>query len=308
MGGKIEKGQRHVAEFFKTLSAVISQGEIFQSSIVIAYYILFSIFPIIIIIGNILPLFKIDTAPIAEYLTLMLPSDVTHYVIPIVETLLKSQSTGYISFGVIVAVWSMSSMVNAIRVAMNRLYGVHNTELKLGFWHFIWNRTLTVVFSALMVTMFIALALVLMFGQDLLDMVRPFLKFSMAWIDQLFSYRWLVLLLLMLISVMYLNWIVPNVHFKKASLPGTITTVAGWEALSYLFSFYLKNFPVTWENYGIVGTFIIFMLWLNLLAILLLVGTAVNVTIDQLRYGKATYSSGPLAEYLAKKRNGKFLP
>lgn len=308
MGGKIEKGQRHVAEFFKTLSAVISQGEIFQSSIVIAYYILFSIFPIIIIIGNILPLFKIDTAPIAEYLTLMLPSDVTHYVIPIVETLLKSQSTGYISFGVIVAVWSMSSMVNAIRVAMNRLYGVHNTELKLGFWHFIWNRTLTVVFSALMVTMFIALALVLMFGLDLLNMVRPFLKFSMAWIDQLFSYRWLVLLLLMLISVMYLNWIVPNVHFKKASLPGTITTVAGWEALSYLFSFYLKNFPVTWENYGIVGTFIIFMLWLNLLAILLLVGTAVNVTIDQLRYGKATYSSGPLAEYLAKKRNGKFLP
>lgn len=48
------------------------------------------------------------------------------------------------------------------------------------------------------------------------------------------------------------------------------------------------------------------MLWLNLLAILLLVGTAVNVTIDQLRYGKTTYSSGPLAEYLAKKRNGKF--
>lgn len=308
MRGKIEKGQRHVAEFFKTLSAVISQGEIFQSSIVIAYYILFSIFPIIIIIGNVLPLFKIDTAPIAEYLTLMLPSDVTHYVIPIVETLLKSQSTGYISFGVIVAVWSMSSMVNAIRVAMNRLYGVHNTELKLGFWHFIWNRTLTVVFSALMVTMFIALALVLMFGQDLLNMVRPFLKFSIAWIDQLFSYRWLVLLLLMLISVMYLNWIVPNVRFKKAILPGTITTVAGWEALSYLFSFYLKNFPVTWENYGIVGTFIIFMLWLNLLAILLLVRTAVNVTIDQLRYGKATYSSGPLAEYLAKKRNGKFLP
>jgi membrane protein len=64
----------------------------------------------------------------------------------------------------------------------------------------------------------------------------------------------------------------------------------------------LKNFPVKWENYGIVGTFIIFMLWLNLLAILLLFGTAVNVSLDQLRYGPATYSNGPLAEFIAKRR------
>ncbi|GHV97633.1 hypothetical protein lacNasYZ03_09520 [Lactobacillus nasalidis] len=302
MTEKIEPGQKGSGRFLQTLSSVVSQGEIFQSSIVIAYYILFSIFPIIIIIGNLLPLFRLKTGPIVEYLRMILPSDIASYIIPIVETLLKSNSTGYISFGVIVALWSMSCMVNAVRIGMNRLYGVHNTELKLGFWHFIWNRTLTIIFSALMVTMFIFLALVAVFGQEVLHFLAPIFNLSLTWIDKLFSYRWLVLLVLMLIGVFYLNAVVPNVRSKKVLLPGTITTVIGWEALSYLFSFYLKNFPVKWENYGIVGTFIIFMLWLNLLAILLLFGTAVNVSLDRLRQGPAVYSNGPLAEFIAKRR------
>ena len=302
MAEKVEPGQKGVRRFLTTLSSVVSQGEIFQSSIVIAYYILFSIFPIVIIVGNALPWFHLDTGPIADYLEMIFPSDVARYIIPIVDTLLKSNSTSYISFGAIMALWSMSCMVNAVRIGMNRLYGVHNKELKLGFWHFIWNRTLTVIFSALMVTMFILLALVVVFGQEVLHFLAPYFNLPLAWIDKLFSYRWLVLLVFMLIGVYYLNAVARNVHFKKALLPGTIVTVAGWEALSYLFSFYLKNFPVKWENYGIVGTFIIFMLWLNLLAIMLLFGTAVNVSLDQLRYGPATYSNGPLAEFIAKRR------
>ena len=57
MAEKVEPGQKGVRRFLTTLSSVVSQGEIFQSSIVIAYYILFSIFPIVIIVGNALPWF-----------------------------------------------------------------------------------------------------------------------------------------------------------------------------------------------------------------------------------------------------------
>ena len=69
--------RENIGLFYKTLSGKISNGEIVVSSIVIAYYILFSIFPIIIIVGNILPLFNINTAPIAEYLRLVFPDQVS---------------------------------------------------------------------------------------------------------------------------------------------------------------------------------------------------------------------------------------
>ena len=306
MTGKIEQQRQRVGDFFEHLSHCTSQGEIFQSSIVIAYYLLFSIFPIVIIVGNVLPLFHIDTDPITEYLELMLPSDMIKYVIPIVQTLLKTQSTGYISFGAIVALWSMSSMVNAIRVGMNRLYGVHLEELQLGFWHFIWNRLLTIIFSALLVTLFTLLALAVIFGQQILSFFAPVFNYSMAPINRLFSYRWLILLVIMTVTVYYLNAIVPNVNMrKKAVMPGTITTVVGWEALAYLFAYYLGHFPVKWENYGIVGTFIIFMLWLNLLAVVLLFGTAVNAAIDEVKMGPAVYYNGFLAELLKRWRDNR---
>lgn len=304
MRGKFDELRKNTGLFFKKLSAVTSNGEIFQSSIVIAYYVLFSFFPIFIVIGNVLPLFHIDTRPIVQYLEMVLPSDIIKYVVPIVNSLLKSQSTGYISFGAIVALWSVSCMVNAIRIGMNRLYGVHRQELKLGLGHFVLNRILTILFSALLFILFVVLFLTVMFGQQILTLLAPIFQFSMEPIDRLFSYRWLVLLIMMLMVTYYLNVIVPNVTIKgKANLPGSIVTVILWEALLYGFSFYLEHFPVRWENYGIIGTFIIFMLWLNLAATALLFGTAVNVTIDQMRFGQAVYSNGIIADYIKRKRN-----
>ena len=81
----MKNGKNHfglkIGQFISTLRTTLSQGEIFASSIIIAYYILFSIFPIIIIIGNVLPLFHIDTAPIAEYLNLVFPDQVSKFII-----------------------------------------------------------------------------------------------------------------------------------------------------------------------------------------------------------------------------------
>ncbi|MBU3828957.1 MAG: YihY/virulence factor BrkB family protein [Candidatus Lactobacillus pullistercoris] len=295
---------RKAGTFYKIFSEVISGGEIFQSSIVIAYYILFSIFPIIIIAGNILPLFHINTAPIAAYLSLIFPDQVSEFIMPIINSLLKSNSTGYISFGIILALWSFSNLVNAIRIGMNRLYGVHEVELKLSFLSFLWTRSFTVLLTTLMIIGFTGIGLVMIFGQQVLEFLRPVLSFSVGEIERIFSYRYLVVLLMMMVTVVYLNYVLPNIKLHKRIIwPGVIFTVFGWFALSYLFGFYLHNFPISWENYGIVGTFIIFMLWLNIISLLLLIGTSINATLIRLKYGKLEYSAGRVASFIQKKRH-----
>ena len=290
-------------QFILTLRTTLSQGEIFDSSIIIAYYILFSIFPIIIIIGNVLPLFHIDTAPIAKYLNIVFPDQVSSFIMPIVNSLLKTTSTGYMSFGIVLAIWSFSNLVNAIRLGENRLYGVHQIELRLSIINFIWTRVITVVFTALMIIIFTFASIVLVFGQQVLNFLKPITNLPVEEISRVFSYRYPVVLLMMVLAVFYLNYVLPNIKLKKRVVwPGVFATVIGWLVLSFLFSFYLHHFPITWENYGIVGTFIIFMLWLNIAAFLFLFGVAVNAAIIHNRVGELEYSAGRIASYIQNKR------
>lgn len=295
-----------IGKFYNCLSTILTQGEIFQSSIVIAYYILFSIFPIIIIIGNILPLFHIPTAPIAEYLALIFPDNISKYIMPIVTSLLKSNSTGYISFGIILALWSFSNLVNAVRIGMNRLYDVHKVELKLSMLNFLWNRTFTVLLTTLLIIVFTGVSLIFIFGQQVLDFVEPIFRISTGEIKKWLSYKYPVVIIIMLIAVSYLNYVLPNIKLKKRIIwPGTFITVSGWVLLSSVFGFYLNNFPISWKNYGIIGTFIIFMLWLNLASILLLFGTSVNAALVRIKYGSVEYSAGHVASYIQKRRHRK---
>lgn len=292
-----------IGRFFLTLRTILSQGEIFASSIIIAYYILFSIFPIIIIIGNVLPLFHIDTVPIAQYLNLVFPDQVSKFIMPIINSLLKTTSTGYISFGIIFAIWSFSNLVNAIRLGENRLYGVHQVELKLSMLNFIWTRAITFVFTGLLIMVFTVVSLALVFGQQLLNFFGPIFHLPLSEINKIFSYRYPVVILVMMLALWYLNYVLPNIKLKKRVIwPGVFVTIAGWLALSFLFSFYLHNFPITWENYGIVGTFIIFMLWLNIGAVLYLFGVGVNAAIVRNRVGQVEYSAGRIASFIQEKR------
>lgn len=296
----------YLQRLYQNWATVRIEGEIVPSAIVIAYYILFSIFPIIIIVGNILPLFHINTKPIATYLALIFPDQVSKFIMPIINSLLKSNSTGYISFGVILAVWSFSSLVNAIRIGMNRLYGVHKIELKLSFSSFLWTRSITVLLTTLMIIAFTAVSLVFIFGQQVLNFLNPIFSFSVNEIKKIFNYRYPVVLITMILAVAYLNWFLPNIKLKKKVIwPGVFTTVVGWVLLSYGFSFYLHNFRISWENYGIIGTFIIFMLWLNIASVFLLLGTSVNAAIVRNKYGQVEYSRGGIASYIVKKRHMK---
>ncbi|WEV43164.1 YihY/virulence factor BrkB family protein [Lactobacillus sp. ESL0684] len=306
MSSKSQTAGQQFVQFYKNLSLRFSRGEVLTSAIVIAYYILFSIFPAIIIIGNVLPLFNIDTAPIAGYLKLIFPSQITEYIMPIVNSLLKSNSTGYISFGILVAIWSVSSLVNAIRIGMNRIYGVRSTELKQSWRITVFTRTFTILLTNIMIIIVTLLSLMLIFGQEVLEFLQPFLAFPIETIEKIFNYRYPVLVIILLSILYYLNYVLPNIKLKKRVIwPGVFTTLISWWLLSSLFGFYLHHFHISWENYGIVGTFIIFMLWLNLASIFLLLGTCVNAALVAKNTANVQYSAGRLAEYLQRKRNYK---
>ncbi|MDO4911997.1 MAG: YihY/virulence factor BrkB family protein [Lactobacillus sp.] len=287
-----EDYQRGFSEFLKNFSTALAQGEIIQSAIVIAYYALFSIFPIIIIIGNLIPMLHISASTIEEYLTLLFPSQVEAFLLPIVKSLLTSKSNGYLSFGVLVAIWSFSCLINAIRIGMNRIYGVHGEELKQNFLQFLWVRTLTVLTTTAIILLFTLVGVVFIFGQQILGIVKPVLTNTLfLQIQKVLSFKYHVVMILLIIVIFYFNRVLPNIKIKKPAIwPGLVTTVAGWWLLSFAFSWYLRNFNIGWQNYGIIGIFIMFMFWLYMLALIMLIGTCINAAIVTMRHGDLNYS------------------
>lgn len=297
--------QNKFVRFTQSFSKVFSRGEVTQNSIVIAYYLLLSIFPIIIIAGNLLPLFNISTKPIANYLAVVFPEAVQSFIMPIIESLLSNPSGGFISFGIVIALWAFSRLINSLRISMNKVYGVWSEEKKLSWSTTIVRRIITFFTTWFLVLGLLALVFVIGFGRQIIEFLAPIFKFSTAPFHTFMSFRWPLILILMTIVIAYLNYFIPNINLKRRALwPGVFVTLVGWVILGYGFGIYLKYFGTSFSNYGIVGTFIIFMLWLNFSSLVMLIGVVVNATLDYGAHGRIDYNAGRLINFIEKRANG----
>ena len=64
-------------------------------------------------------------------------------------------------------------------------------------------------------------------------------------------------------------------------LPGAVLAAISWAIISSLFRLYVSNFGQYNRVYGAVGTAIILMLWLQLSALVMLVGDQLNAVVGE---------------------------
>ena len=58
--------------------------------------------------------------------------------------------------------------------------------------------------------------------------------------------------------------------------PGTLFALGGWLALSWGYNLYVENFANYSALYGSIGTIIVVLIWLDLSAVVLILGAEVN--------------------------------
>lgn len=98
------------------------------TSVAVAYYWLISIFPLLLVVVNILPYFQI---PVGEFLGFMkdvLPPSLYEGVEKIAREVLTQPSTGLLSFSVLSALLSFSKSMNFLQKAFNKAYGVEKSR------------------------------------------------------------------------------------------------------------------------------------------------------------------------------------
>ena len=264
------KKNQSLMRFIETTQSHMVTAEIGNSSVVVAYYLLLSLFPLLIAVGNVLPYLRIDPNSVLPYIAEAIPKDVYKNLEPAIRSLLTQRSGGLLSVSALAAFWSASQSINALQNAMNKAFGVEQRK------NFILVRVVSFLVILLFMVAIVGVVVILGLGQYII------FHYSTSVIDTFQALKWPLTTVVLLVIMCLIYAVVPNRKLSLRSiLPGAIFSTVGWMLLSQIFGLYVKYFSSRIASYQIIGSFIILMLWLNFAATIIILGAIVNAVVDE---------------------------
>ncbi len=257
------------------------RAEVSPNSAQLAYFILLSIAPVLLVVANIIPFLPITAGEVLPYLKTALPPDIYKIVQPMLLDFLSQTRGGVISIGLVTSLWSASKAFNATQLVLNDVYGVEKRQ------NFIIIRIVSFIINLAIVGVVGVIMFAFVFGKQILNFIETILSIKLDLVEEVLSYRWLILLVVLIVVLTLIYTFLPNHSLSlKFALPGALFSTVGWLILSQGFSLYVSFAGGAAAGSGAFGVFIILMLWLYLSAIVFLLGALINVIYFQYKYDK----------------------
>lgn len=237
----------------------------------LAYYFLLAIFPMLIFLLSIVPLFQIEPEVITGFIQDYAPAEISGLLEGIIGDVLENSGGGTLSLGLILTLWSASNGMTALMNAFNVAYDVEDNR------NFFVTKSLSVFFTLILSVSVILTFVLIVFGGQIGD-----LMFGVIGLDDEFQYVWNlirsilpVLLVLIVFFIMYMT--APNIKLKiKSVIPGTLFTTIAFLVASWGFSFYVSNFSNYSATYGSIAGVIILIFWLYITGVIIILGAQIN--------------------------------
>jgi len=254
------------------------EDEVPGSCAELAYYFLFSVFPLLLFLTTLLGYLAGKNAALRWdlfwFIARLSPSDdVTKLLNDTLDEITTARSGGKLYLGLLAAIWVASNGMIAVSRTLNRACGLRETRP----W---WKRrliavALTVLFAAQIVA---ALALIL-YGGVIADALAERLEAGSYLLITWHLARWLLVPFFLLLSFeMVYNYApdlgdAPN---RQWGTPGAVTGVVLFLGASLGFRLYLVYFQSYTKAYGGLGAVILLLTWFYLIAFAILMGGEVN--------------------------------
>ncbi|WYJ89782.1 membrane protein [Enterococcus sp. 9E7_DIV0242] len=290
------KNNQKLQRFIQTTQDRMIDSEIGNTSVVVAYYLLLSLFPLLIAVGNILPYLRIDPNSVLPYMAEIIPETIFNDLKPAIKSLLTQSSGSLLSISALATLWSASQSINALQTAMNKAFGVEQRK------NFILVRLVSLFVIVLFLIALGGVVLILGLGQNILDLLEKMVHIPTDFIDTFEALKWPVTALGLFLALSLIYFVVPNVKLKSRSVfPGAIFATVGWLLLSQAFGIYITYFSSRVSGYQIIGSFIVLMLWLNFASTIIVLGGIINAVVeDYLSHGKIEDREGMFRQVIQR--------
>lgn len=262
--------------FFHKLYDKVDSTDLFNRAAQVAFYFSFAFFPLLLflvtLIGIVLGSTENLKRELYSYLFQIMPPSAFDLVHKTLEEIVENSSSGKLTIGVFITLWSASAGVDSIRSALNAVYELKEARS----W---WNTKLQSLILTLLFILLIAIALIVVSsGWQLFQYLLGFMGLEVASPLILISIQWISLLIVLLFSteVIY-SWVPCFDKFRWVWItPGALVAMVLWVLFTGGVRIYLQYFNTYNKAYGSLGAVIILMLWMFLSGTTILIGGAIN--------------------------------
>lgn len=252
-----------------------------QEAAALAYYLLFMICPLLIFLSSLLGLLELDISGIIQGLASLLPAGVVELIESYLSYVSETSSRAMLWFGLVFTIYFPMRAADCLMIAVRRAYHLPRPKNQIVYMAKV---LLYTVFLLVAIALTLALATV---GRAALEFAGRFFVVPEAFIELWTDLRFLVLGGVMFAAVGLLYAAAQDSRQPARNVvPGAIIALIGWMVVSAAFSFYVENFANYSVIYGTLGTVIVLMMWLNLSAVMLIMGAEVNGALLAMRNEK----------------------
>ena len=246
----------------------------------LSYYFLLALFPLMLVLVTLLGYVAGAGSELRNkllsYLAAVMPSSAVTLVHTTLDEITQARGGGKLSLGILAALWAASNGMGAISSTLNVAYAVKEDRP----W---WRVRLVAIFLTIMVSLFIVIALaVVFFGGNLGDRVAAHFGFSAAFKIVWNILQWPIAIVFLLLTFDLIYYLAPNDRRPKRRLltGGAIIAVVLWLLVSFGFRLYLHFFNSYSVTYGSLGALIVLMLWFYFTGLAILIGGEVNSELE----------------------------
>ncbi|MFU2163987.1 YihY/virulence factor BrkB family protein [Streptococcus pluranimalium] len=285
-------------DFVKDFIDLFQSAEMDLSSIAVAYYLLLTLFPFVVLLGNLFPYININTNHILTFLKDNLPAELYEITANIVTTIFNKPNSGLVWISVVTGLWTMSRSMRFLQKSINKAYGVQDHRgLVLGY--------IVGFLSSVLVTVFLAIAIILStFGRTVLQLLQSTYPFDPKLFKLLLNLTQPVTALVFFIALAVLYYLLPNVHIGKIRyiVPGTISTTLVFMTMTNLFGRYVTSVMDRLDNLRMFGsiTILAVMLWFSVFAKVIIFGAVLNASYQKKHMDEFETRNDNVLDFLKK--------
>lgn len=245
-----------------------------RDSAALTYYLLFTLFPLMVFVSTLLGILELDVASITQVLGQLVPGDVVSVLEAYLEYVSANVNRQLLWFSLIFSIWFPMRATSCLLHSLRKAFGLGPPRkvflYQLGVFLFtIW----------LILTIGLTLLLAVV-GRRALEFISALVALPAGFVD-LWSYlRFIVLgvVMFLLLTVLYMLAQGQRRPLKEV-VPGVATSLAAWMALSVAFSYYVENFSNYSILYGSIATVVVLLLWLYMSGTVLIMGAELSTVL-----------------------------
>ena len=275
--------------FFRFVCQLVQRWtahDVGQQSAAMAYYLLFTIFPMLIFVSSLLGVLHLDVEGAANILAAFLPKSVVELGRTYLAYVSSTASTTILWFSLIFSIYFPARAANCLMRCVRRAYGLRRSDRPLLY------RIRMLLFTVYLIVVIVAALVLMTMGQKVLQFFIGHLDPSRALLGVWDTLRFVILAIL-LFATLGLLYAMSQDRRQPAGyiVPGAVCSLAAWMVLSVGFSFYVENFANYSVIYGTLGAVIVLLVWLYLSSATLILGAELNGMI-QARKKNGTQGNG----------------